>query len=392
MPDYILVQGTTANWERAEEKDLPREEFLQDLVRDHPEILPLDDLGDDVPPLLIVGREAPLANGVADVIGVDQDGLVTVIECKLARNPEVKRKVIGQILGYAAYLWKWSYEQFETDVVRNYFDGATCHRADLRGVALDEAIERFRTEQALGGDWDRPTFREQLQNNLSSGHFRLIIVVDRVNDELRRTVEYLNACTESKFEILCSELRYFETPGTKLIIPALVGVPAVKPRLPPRAKHKWDEAQFMAQIEERVGHDLISVMRQLLSWCQAHFDDISWGEGAIVGAWVPAVASAGKRLAKPMAVYGTGLVEVAFDWLRNYPPFTEEAKRIEFLERLNEIEGFRLPADAHDRRPTFRIELLAKPEVFSAFTDALTWVIEEIRTAAAREASAEELG
>lgn len=71
--------------------------------------------------MLIVGRESGLGNGAVDVVGVDPDGLVTVIECKLDRNPEVKRKVIGQVLGYGAYIWRLTYDAFEQQVVRPYF-------------------------------------------------------------------------------------------------------------------------------------------------------------------------------------------------------------------------------------------------------------------------------
>ncbi len=77
MPDYILIQDANQKWQRAAEQDLPDEATLQRLIRENPEILPLDDLGDEVSPLLMVGRETALPNGYADVIGVDPDGLVT---------------------------------------------------------------------------------------------------------------------------------------------------------------------------------------------------------------------------------------------------------------------------------------------------------------------------
>src|SRR5574341_1564844 len=203
MPDYILVQDAKGQGQRAAETDLPDEKTLQRLIREHPETLPLDDLGDDIPPLLIVGRETALATGYADVVGLDSEGLVTVIECKLDRNPEAKRGVVAQVLGYAASLWGMTYEQFESLVTRKYLDSSICHRSDLRGVALDDAIALFRDEQALGGEWDKSAFREQLADNLSHGRFRLVIVVDKVNDELRRTVEFLNTCTGPAFDILC---------------------------------------------------------------------------------------------------------------------------------------------------------------------------------------------
>jgi RecB family endonuclease NucS len=116
VPNYILVQDSNSVWQRAGEQDLPDEATLQRLIRENPEVLPLGDLGDDVPPLLVVGRETALPKGYVDVIGVDEEGLITLIECKLARNTEVKRKVIGQVLGYGAYLWGMSYPQTEVTI------------------------------------------------------------------------------------------------------------------------------------------------------------------------------------------------------------------------------------------------------------------------------------
>jgi hypothetical protein len=147
VPEYILIQPTAgSSWVRARETDLPDEATLQTLVKQHPETLPLDDIGGVDAPILIVGLESPLGNGFVDVVGVDGDGLVTVIECKLDRNPEVKRKVIGQILGYGAYMWGLTYEAFEQQIVRPYFDNPkVCHLGSgLVGVGLDDAMEQFR--------------------------------------------------------------------------------------------------------------------------------------------------------------------------------------------------------------------------------------------------------
>src|SRR5713226_8397667 len=110
MPDYILFRrGEADGWVRAAETQLENEEALRQLVKENPDVLPLHDLG-EVQPLLIVGREAPLANGYADVVAVDPNGLVTIIECKLDRNPEIKRTIVGQVIAYGAYLWKLTYD------------------------------------------------------------------------------------------------------------------------------------------------------------------------------------------------------------------------------------------------------------------------------------------
>ncbi len=385
MPDYILVQSQNQRWERAGEKELPNEVMLQDLVRDNPEILPFDDLGDDTAPLLIVGRETALANGYADVIGVDENGLVTIIECKLDRNPEAKRKVIGQVLGYGAYVWGMTYEIFDSQVARAYFESAECPRPDLRGLALDEAMERFRGEQALGGEWSRETFREQLQANLAAGRFRLVIVVDRVNDELRRTVEYLNQCTSPEFQILCAELRYFQAGAVNLLVPALVGATG-SPKPKPAAavsKRKWDEAQFFAELQTRYDEATVAGVRAIFQWSRKMFDSIWWGEGAQNGSFVPTLVVGDKLEAKPFVVYTSGQVEIGFQWLKYYPPFDEADQRMELLKQLNQVEGIKLPTDAFSRRPSFRIEMLTQPATRAGFMRVMEEMVQKLKQARA---------
>lgn len=60
----------------------------------------------------------PLAVGFIDNLYISPAGEVTVVEAKLWRNPEARRKVVGQILDYAAALASMSYEDLE-DAVRD---------------------------------------------------------------------------------------------------------------------------------------------------------------------------------------------------------------------------------------------------------------------------------
>ena len=43
--------------------------------------------------------------GKADVVIVDASGDITVVECKLAANPEIRRRVVGQLLAYSSAIW-----------------------------------------------------------------------------------------------------------------------------------------------------------------------------------------------------------------------------------------------------------------------------------------------
>ena len=50
--------------------------------------------------------------GSIDLLLSDQDGILTILETKLADNPEITREVVGQVLEYAAH------ESLEWDVKR----------------------------------------------------------------------------------------------------------------------------------------------------------------------------------------------------------------------------------------------------------------------------------
>src|SRR5262249_8431917 len=50
----------------------------------------------------LLRREMPVAGGSLDHLLVDQHGVLTLIETKLAEFPAARREVVGQILDYAA--------------------------------------------------------------------------------------------------------------------------------------------------------------------------------------------------------------------------------------------------------------------------------------------------
>lgn len=383
MPDYILAHHPTNGWQKIEERALPNEAALQNLIRDNPDILPLDDLGDAVSALLVVGRETTLPNGYADAIGVDEGGLVTIIECKLDRNSEVKREVVGQVLGYAAYLWQMTYSQFEQEVARKYFDSPRCNRNDLRGVGLDEAMKRFREERSAESEWNEETFRQRLGDNLKSGRFRLVIVVDKVNDELRRTVEYLNQCTEPSFQIVCAELRYFAAGHIELIVPALIGATSGKGPHAPGPTRKWDAAQFFAEIRQKWGEPVAEATRRLLKWAEQNSDYVWWGEGTRDGSFVPTLRWTADRGPRPFVVYTYGRLEVTFQYFKAYPPFDDVNRRKTLLQKFNEIDGIAFPEDSFDRRPSFELQLLTDDRFFDAFTRVMGEMIGELRSARA---------
>jgi len=192
----ILVRRTGEKWQRANDKKFADEAQLQKMLYEAPELIPPDDQS----PAVFI-REAGLpGSGHTDLLGVDADGNILIVETKLAKNSEVRRKVIGQILEYAAYLWEFSYEEFN----------------ELFLMREKKSIGDLLT--AITGGEPRDGFREAVTENLRSGSFHLFIAVDEMNDDLERIITYVSS-RGSGLKLQAVELRVFELEGLEIVAP-----------------------------------------------------------------------------------------------------------------------------------------------------------------------------
>jgi hypothetical protein len=85
----------------ADHKGEEREAFIQALVHDHPEVIPMADIAPPFMPLVSVCKELPTSAGPVNNLWLTPDGGIVLGECKLFRNPEARRQVIVQALDYA---------------------------------------------------------------------------------------------------------------------------------------------------------------------------------------------------------------------------------------------------------------------------------------------------
>jgi len=76
------------------------EEWLQKYLATKPDLLPLRDLEGADSKLRLIAREQ-LEMGL---LFADEQGLLTIVETKLAENPDARREVIAQLLNYASHL------------------------------------------------------------------------------------------------------------------------------------------------------------------------------------------------------------------------------------------------------------------------------------------------
>lgn len=114
------------------------ERWLQELLFENPDLLPMDQIEPGLDPLISVCMELPLRSGFLDNLFVTPDGDIVIVEVKLWRNPEMRRAVLSQALNYAADLFAMTYSELDSAVGKT--QGA--RRQTLYGVAeRPEALE-----------------------------------------------------------------------------------------------------------------------------------------------------------------------------------------------------------------------------------------------------------
>lgn len=153
------------------------------------------------------GRVLDPGAGSVDLLGVGLDGSITLVECKLKKNPEIRREVVGQVLAYAGGLWRTSYEDF------------AARYASRAGMSLIEHLQQT-TEQVVE---DEDALRAALHERLRSGAFRLVIAVDEITDELKFVVEWLNGHTAAGVQVIALEAEYVKDAGVEVLVPRFYG-------------------------------------------------------------------------------------------------------------------------------------------------------------------------
>lgn len=151
------------------------EAWLQELLHRFPECLPVDELEPGLGPLIPIGMEVPTATGYIDNLFVTGDGNIVLVECKLWRNPEARRRVLSQIIDYAQGLSRWRYSEFDA-AVRKSLDA----RRNLSGKSLLELMGQ--------DDIDEQIFVDSIQRNLRMGRILLLVVGDGIREDTETRV------------------------------------------------------------------------------------------------------------------------------------------------------------------------------------------------------------
>ena len=81
-----------------------------------PQLLPVAEVEPAFGSLISVCVELQTPAGSIDNLYVTETGNLAIVECKLWRNPEARRRVVTQIIDYAHGIATWSYEKLDTAI------------------------------------------------------------------------------------------------------------------------------------------------------------------------------------------------------------------------------------------------------------------------------------
>lgn len=372
----IFLKGASGELIRMVEEPYASEDILQALLAQHPDLL-VGSSGDSRP-WLLVAREAriPDREGAAgrwslDHLFLDQDGVPTLVEVKRATDTRIRREVVGQILDYAANaLVHWPAGQVR----------ALLHdRCQAEGIDPNAIMSGF-----LGADADTQAFWDAVDANFQERRVRLVFVADRIPDELRRIVEFLND-QMTRTEVLAVEVRQFAAPGDgpRTFVPTVLNqtVAAQDAKRTRRQQPAWNEQTFYSELERR--SETVDVARRLQDWAET------------VDVWPRFAGGAeGSMQFKAFAlgtdfplfyVYARGGLNLQFGSLQKRPIFNDPVQTDALRRRLRAVPDVSIDDTPF---PWVPLDALRPDPAFAAFTDAFAWVVAEI-LAAHRSAEAE---
>jgi hypothetical protein len=235
-----ILAETDGGTEVLEPESFEAEKELQDLLEAHPELVLTNLADDEKRSIWTIGREVGVPSGSMDLLLLDSRGELWVVEVKLAKNAEVRKQVVGQVLAYASDVAAWDREDVE-EVARSYLAG----REDAWTSLLDLIGDTVGVDEA-------DALLDRADERLRRGDLTALIVVDELNRVLRRLVEFVNS--NSTFELLALKVEAIRHAGARLFVPTVVG--ATTTTRPPDGKtyaDLLDEApEPVRQLEQRL--------------------------------------------------------------------------------------------------------------------------------------------
>ncbi|MBP7914149.1 MAG: hypothetical protein KAZ63_02290 [Vitreoscilla sp.] len=206
--DFLIFERDGAPSRRAQrlafgETSGRDEAWLRDTLLVNPEILPVRDIDPSFGPLVPLCRELRTEAGPLDVAFVNEFGRLTLVECKLWRNPEARRKVVAQVLDYARAISRWTYSDLQRQVA-----AATGRRGNVPYELVKERVPGL----------DEHRFVDETSAAMRQGRFLLLIAGDGIREDVGALAELINRNAASGFSFGLVEVALYGLEDESLVV------------------------------------------------------------------------------------------------------------------------------------------------------------------------------
>lgn len=198
--------------------DAKDENWLQELLFGHPELLPIEEFDNSFAPPIAIGREVRTRHGAIDNLYISPAGGLTIVETKLWKNPEKHRTVVAQIIDYAKELATWSYDDLCDAVL-----ASSRKRAEVESPTLEDKIKPALGESAS----TLAEFQDNVVTNLAEGNFLLLIVGDQIAPNIALLTDAIQSAPGFGFQLRLVEMRMYPLVDGRdwplVVVPDVVG-------------------------------------------------------------------------------------------------------------------------------------------------------------------------
>jgi hypothetical protein len=229
----------------ARSEDGRNEAWLQSVIFEHPEILPVAYFDENYAPVVPVGREISTSSGYIDNLYISPSGAITIVETKLWTNPEKHRTVVAQIIDYAKELSQWSFDDLNAAVLN-----AARRENETDAESLSQLINPFLEEAGL----TLVDFQERVISTLRNGEFLLLIIGDVISPNLALLTDSISGVPGLDFRLGLVELQLYRLDKSEewplLVVPEIVGRTVERTRGVIKVQYIQERPKLEIEIED----------------------------------------------------------------------------------------------------------------------------------------------
>lgn len=185
----------------------------------------------------------------------------------------------------------------------------------------------------------------------------------------------------SPAEVLAVEIKQYTGQGQQALVPRVIGQTeqAIQKKSTLKAERKqWDEESFFTKLSNEHGPDVTDTARRILQWAEQNALIVWWGKGQKDGSFYPMLHHRSEKY-WTIAVWTSGTVQVQFGMMKERPPFDDEARRLDLLDRLNKLPDVAIPPNRITTYPSISLSALEDATPLHEFLSVFDSVLQEIR-------------